>query len=135
MHEKYDKQDYVYHNTNNDKTTIFKVQSITKNIIFYKCNKRRNCPGTAQFKLYENEFIIIKNCDYNINHDNIKFEKFYDDFNKNNLKSYNFKDNKKLKKYFIKSININKQFKDIPSANIIFHNFTGLDLILTYVKS
>ena len=79
---------------------IFKAQTISKNVIFYQCNKRPKCKGAANLKLINEELQIIKECDNNIYHDLINFDKFYEAYRKKNFKDFNFT-NKKLQKFYI----------------------------------
>ena len=61
---------------------IFKTQTISKKVIFYQCNKRPKCKGAANLKLINEELQIIKECDNNIYHDLINFDKFYEAYKK-----------------------------------------------------
>lgn len=79
---------------------IFKAQTISKKVIFYQCNKRPKCKGAANLKLINEELQIIKECDNNIYHDLINFDKFYEAYRKKNFKDFNFT-NKKLQKFYI----------------------------------
>ena len=79
---------------------IFKAQTISKKVIFYQCNKRPKCKGAANLKLINEELQIIKECDNNIYHDLINYDKFYEAYRKKNFKDFNFT-NKKLQKFYI----------------------------------
>ena len=60
------KYDYKYYDQNKDINIIFKIQAISKKVIFYQCNKRPKCKGTDKLKLLNEVFKIIKECDSNI---------------------------------------------------------------------
>ena len=85
-HLKYDNKDYKYYDKNKDMIIIFKTQTISKKVIFYQCKKRPKCKGTAKLKLINEEIQIIKECDNNIDHDLINFDKFYEAYQKKILR-------------------------------------------------
>ena len=51
MHEKYDKKDYVYFDKEKQIKIIYKTQTISKNNIYYKYQKRPKCPGRGKLCL------------------------------------------------------------------------------------
>ena len=58
-------------------TIKFNFKNASKNVKFYYCfNRGKGCGGFALYDIVKNEFRVYKQCDFNINHDNINFEKF-----------------------------------------------------------
>ena len=68
LHEKYDKKDYILLNKEKNIKIVYKLQTISKNIIFYKYQERPHCPGRGKLCLKDETFTVITNCDYSINH-------------------------------------------------------------------
>ena len=83
-----------YFNQEKNIKIIYKTQSI--NNFYYKCQKRPKCPGRRKLSLIDEKFSVIKDCDYNINHDTITYEEFKEIFEKNKLKTINLENNKIL---------------------------------------
>ena len=131
MHNKYDSKDYNFYNKDNNQNVVYKIQTISKNYIFYKCRERPKCPGRGKLDLKREKFVIINDCDFKINHDKITFEEFLRFNQKNKLKELNFENNKKLHRFYVKAAVINKKFKDIPTLISDFKTDTGIDLCLT----
>jgi len=65
-----------YYDNELDININYTFQSSSKNVIFYKCKKRPNCPGRAKLDIKTKEITIITKCDKNIKHDELKFEEF-----------------------------------------------------------
>ena len=69
---------YNFCNQSNNMTTKFNFKNASKNFKFYYSFKRvKGCDGLAVFDIMKKEFRVYNQCDFNINHDNINFEKFY----------------------------------------------------------
>ena len=45
MHEKYDKKEYIYFDKDKKIKILYKTRTISKNNIYYKCQKRPKFPG------------------------------------------------------------------------------------------
>lgn len=75
---------------------IYKTQTISKNNIYYKCQKRPKYPVRRKLCLNNEIFTVITKCDYNINHEDISYKEFKQILEKNSLKSLNFENNIKL---------------------------------------
>ena len=131
MHNKYDSKDYVLYNKENNQNVVYKIQTISKNYIFYKCRERPKCPGRGKFDLKNEKYIVIKDCDFKINHEKINFQEFLRFFQNNKLKDPNFENNKKLHRFYVKAVIINKKFVDIPTLFNDFKKDTEIDLCLT----
>lgn len=69
---------YNFCNQSNNMTTKFNFKNASTNFKFYYCFKRvKGCDGLAILDIMKKEFGVYNQCDFNINHDNINFEKFY----------------------------------------------------------
>ena len=87
---------YNFCNQSNNMTTKFNFKNVSKNFKFYYCFKRvKGCDGLAVFDIVKKEFRVYNQFDFNINHDNINFEKFGKFYLQNQLDSKDMS----LKKY------------------------------------
>ena len=85
---------------NNKMTTKFNFKNASKNFKFYYCFKRgKGCGGLTVFDIVKKEFRVYNQCDFNINHDNINFEKFEKLYLQNQLNSIDMS-LKKYQRYF-----------------------------------
>ena len=75
-------------------------------------------------------FIIIKESNYAIEHEKIKFEKFFEDYKNKKLNIYNFENSKKLHSFYLRAVIINQEFLEIPTLLLNFKNDTKYDLTL-----
>ena len=82
MHKKYDKKDYIIYNDKDDINTVYRIQTISKNTIFYKCQERPKCQGRGKLNLKNEKFTEISECNFNVKHGRITFEKFKDIYEK-----------------------------------------------------
>ena len=51
MHDKYDSKEYILYNKDNNQNVVYKIQTVSKNYIFYKCRERHKCPGRGKLVL------------------------------------------------------------------------------------
>ena len=102
-----------------------------QNYIYYDCSKRRNgCKGSIVYNKTDKKFYKKRDCSENIKHDTSKFEKFYEDYNKNNLKNYNM-NYEKIQKFYVRSLFKANECIDINTIHSNFKNSFNVPLKLT----
>ena len=57
--------------------TIYTFKSATKTTYYYQCNKRPNCNGKGKYDFIKEKFYITNECDKNIPHNELNYEKIY----------------------------------------------------------
>ena len=106
-----------YYNKEEDIKTTYTYISETKNFIFYNCNVRKKCNGKGKINKNTKEFIITELCNKDIEHNNISYEQFVEEYEKNEgtVTNLNFSKRKNQKYYVYYSIIKNN---DIDNATI-----------------
>ena len=83
-------------------------------------------------RYFKKKLIITKECDNNINHENITYEEFKDVMDNKNINSLNFND-KKIQKYYVYYALNEKNDLDNLTLKINFKNLTTVNLNFIYI--
>ena len=111
--------------------TIYTFKSATKTTYYYQCNKRPNCNGKGKYDFIKEKFYITNECDKNIPHNELKYEKIYYLFENNQYQKVDFslkKNQKYLVEYIFNKLNkennidIKKEFSKYKKEKFLMTN-------------
>ena len=88
----------------------------SKNYIFYRCNKRKNCLGKAKVNITKRILQIIEYCKDNEIHEKLDYNEFYELYEKKQNNLINYKE-RYIQKYYVQYIIVKN--KEIDNATII----------------
>ena len=125
------KKAYNFCYENNNIITKFLFKNNSKNKEFYTCYKAgKGCPGKAMYVINEDIFRVYVECNFNIKHENITFEKFEIMYNNNKLNEINM-NIKKYQRYYFRYLFKNNISQDKFDAVDNFKARFGKNITLT----
>lgn len=112
----------------NNIITKFNFKNASKNNKFYYCYKRgKGCGGLAVYDIIREEFRVYKECNFEIDHENINYEAFERMYNNNKLDKIDL-NLKKYQRYFFRAEFKNNEAIDKIVALDKFKKKFGTDI-------